>query len=124
MKTILLVDDEETVRRLFGLALRKNGYDVIEADSGLAAFEMARRYLPDLILTDINMPGGDGASLLHDIRHDPELKFRQVVLMSGRPDLLEPSKGMEDVPDAFLVKPASLQELLSCIANAVESGPT
>jgi CheY-like chemotaxis protein len=119
MKTILLVDDEETVRTLFGLALRKNGYYVIEAASGLAALEMARRHLPDLILTDINMPGGDGASLLRDIRHDPELKFRQVVLMSGRPDLLGTTKGMEEVPDAYLEKPASLQELLSCIAKAI-----
>jgi DNA-binding response OmpR family regulator len=116
MKTILLVDDDEPLRTLFGLALRKNGYYVIEADSGVAGFEMARKHLPDLILSDFRMPGGDGASLLRDIRHDPELKFREVVLMSGRPDLLVPSKGMEDVADAFLVKPFSLQELLSCIA--------
>jgi hypothetical protein len=48
MKTILLVDDDEPLRTLFGLALRKNGYYVIEADSGVAGFEMARKHLPDV----------------------------------------------------------------------------
>src|ERR1700722_15945327 len=87
MKTILLVEDEQPLRTLIGLVLRKGGYYVIEADSGVSGFEMARKHLPDLILSDINMPGGDGASLLRDIRRDPELKSRQFVLMSGTPDL-------------------------------------
>ena len=71
-----------------GLALRRSGYYVIEADSGAAALQMARLNLPDLIVSDIDMPGGDGASLLHEIRLDPELKSRQIVLMSGKPDCL------------------------------------
>jgi len=83
-------------------------YDVIEAESGLVGLGMARKYLPDLILSDFRMPGGDGASLLRDIRHDPELQFSQFVMMSGRPDLLVPGKGIGDVVDAFLVtRPAS-----------------
>jgi CheY-like chemotaxis protein len=86
MKIILLVDDDELLRESLGLALRRSGYCVIEADDGVTAFEMARRHLPDLILSDIDMPGGDGASLLRDIRGDPKRKSRQVVLMSGKPD--------------------------------------
>jgi CheY-like chemotaxis protein len=115
MKTILLVEDDQQVRALFGLVLRKNGYCVVEADSGTAGFEMARHHFPDLIVSDIDMPGGDGHSLLRNIRLDPKLKSRQVVLMTGRPDLLMPRKSMEEGADDFLAKPVSLQELLSCV---------
>lgn len=115
MKTILLVDDDKQVRAMFGLALRKNGYHVIEADSGATGLEMARQFLPTLILSDIHMPGGDGTSLLQEIRHDPELRTRQVVLMTGRPDLVTPRKGMEDGADDFLVKPVSIKALMSCV---------
>src|SRR5476649_2994259 len=115
MKTILLVDDDQQLRTMFGMALRINGYHVIEADSGVAGLEMARKHLPDLILSDINMPGGDGSTLLRDIRRDPELRSKQVVLMTGRPDLVTPRKGMEEGADDFLVKPVGLKALLSCV---------
>jgi two-component system, sensor histidine kinase and response regulator len=115
MKTILLIDDEEGVRTTFGQALRRNGYHVIESDSGAVGLEMARRHLPDLILSDFEMPGGDGSSVLRDIRRDPELRFKQVVLMTGRPDLITPRKGMDEGADDFLVKPVSMEALLSCM---------
>src|SRR5476651_1007809 len=115
MKTILLVDDDVQLRNMFGLALRRSGYYVIEADSGITGLAMARQHLPDLILSDINMPGGDGSTLLHEIRRDPELRSKQVVLMTGRPDLVTPRKGMEEGADDFLVKPVSLSALLSCV---------
>jgi len=76
---------------------------------------MAREHLPDLILSDICMPGGDGSTLLRDIRHDPELRSKQVVLMTGRPDLVTPRKGMEEGADDFLVKPISLEALRNCV---------
>jgi signal transduction histidine kinase len=115
MKTILLVDDDQQLRTMFGVALRRNGYHVIEADSGVTGLVMARQHLPDLILTDIHMPGGDGSTLLHDIRLDPELRSKQVVLMTGRPDLVTPRKGMEEGADDFLVKPVALDALVSCV---------
>ena len=115
MKTILLIDDDQQVRTMFGLALRRAGYRVIEADSGVTGLALARQHLPDLILSDIHMPGGDGSSLLREIRRDPELKARQVVLMTGRPDLVTPRKGMEEGADDFLVKPVSLEALRNCV---------
>jgi signal transduction histidine kinase len=115
MKTILLIDDSEEMRITFCAALRASGYRVMEADSGITGLKMARQHLPDLILSDIHMPGGDGSTLLRDIRRDPELKSRQVVLMTGRPDLVTPRQGMEEGADDFLVKPVSLKALLSCL---------
>jgi signal transduction histidine kinase len=115
MKTILLVDDDEALRTTFAFVLRRNGYHVIEADSGVAGLAMARQHLPDLILSDIHMPGGDGSTLLHDLRNDPELRSRQIVLMTGKPELVTPRKGMEDGADDFLIKPVNMAALLNCI---------
>jgi signal transduction histidine kinase len=115
MKTILLIDDERLVLKSFGAALRRQGYNVLEAACGTDGFDMARKHLPDLILSDINMPRGDGSSLLQNIRRDPELRHKQVVLMTGRPDLVTPRKGMEDGADAFLSKPLSEEALLECL---------
>jgi signal transduction histidine kinase len=115
MNTILLVDDDPQLRTIFRTALVRKGYRVVEAESGKAGLELARKHLPDLIITDIHMPGGDGATLLRDIRHDPELRSRQVVLMTGRPDLVTPRRGMEEGADDFLVKPVELAALISCV---------
>jgi signal transduction histidine kinase len=115
MKTILLVDDDQQLRVMFKAALESRGHRVIEADSGVTGLQMARQHLPDLILSDINMPGGDGSTFLRDIRQDPELRSKQVVLMTGRPDLVTPRKGMEDGADDFLVKPVGLKALISCV---------
>ena len=100
---------------MFGLALRKNGYHVLEADSGATGLAVARKHLPDLILSDIHMPGGDGSTLLRDLRNDSELKSKQVVLMTGRPDLVTPRNGMEEGADDFLIKPVGIKALLSCM---------
>jgi CheY-like chemotaxis protein len=115
MKKVLLVDDDEPLRRLFTLALRANGYFVIEAESGSTGFKMALKYLPDLILSDIFMPGGDGLTFLRNIRHDPELRSKQVVLMSGMSEVLTLPKDVEERPDDFLAKPFKLQALLTCL---------
>ena len=115
MKTILLIDDDSQLRTMFSVALRKEGYRVIEAASGVTGLAAARQHLPDLILSDIHMPGGDGSTLLKDIRRDPELRTKQVVLITGRPDLVTPRKGMEEGADDFLVKPVSLEALRNCV---------
>ena len=119
MKTILLVDDDPQLRTLLGLTLRGSGYSVIEADSGVAGLELARKHLPDLILSDIDMPGGDGASLLREVRSDPELRFRQFVLMSGRPDLIG-AQNIEEKADGFLAKPVRREELLGCLKKRLD----
>jgi DNA-binding response OmpR family regulator len=122
MKTILLVDDDQSVRVMYGLVLRRNGYHVLEADSGVVALDMARNHLPDLILSDIIIPGSDGVSLLRQVRDDPDLKYRPFILMSGSPDLVTSYKGLEAADD-FLVKPIGLQELLNCIKTRFLGDP-
>ena len=116
MKTILLLDDDENILSTFGMALRHHGYRVIEASSGDAGIELAKKHLPDLILSDISMPGKDGQAVCakHPAQH-PELSTKQVVLMTGQTHLVTPRRGMELGADDFLVKPISLGDLLRCV---------
>jgi CheY-like chemotaxis protein len=70
-KHILIIDDDPTSRRLFGSLLGSAGYEVIYAGSGDLGREMARRFHPDLVLLDINMPGSDGIKTADLIRNEP-----------------------------------------------------
>lgn len=115
MKTILLLDDDENILSTFSMALRHHGYNVIEASSGDVGIELAQKHLPDLILSDISMPGADGQTVLQAIRQHPELSSKQVVLMTGQTHMVTPRRGMELGADDFLVKPVSLGDLLRCV---------
>src|ERR1700677_4365903 len=101
MKTILLIDDDENIRSTFSLALRHHDYRVIEAGSGTEGLQLARKHLPDLILSDISMPGMGGQDVLKSIRETPELSGKQVVLMTGQTHLVTPRKGMALGADDF-----------------------
>jgi len=65
---ILIIDDDETMRRFFGSLLGNAGYEVIYAENGDKGREIARRLHPDLILLDINMPGTDGYKTANSIK--------------------------------------------------------
>ena len=68
---ILIIDDDETMRRLFGSLLSNAGYEVLYAKDGDQGRETARRLHPDLILLDINMPGNDGYKTANSIKNEP-----------------------------------------------------
>ncbi len=115
MKTILLIDDDEMVRLVLNRILGQHGYRVIEASTGKMGLEIARQQIPDLIITDITMPDMDGQAVLKEIRQDPVLSNKQVVLMTGDPNKVTPRNGMEAGADDFLIKPVSMAALLRCV---------
>ncbi len=115
MKTILLIDDDEMIRAIFGTALERFGYRTIVAASGGEALELARKHLPELILSDINMPGIDGCTLLQSLRADRELATKQIVLMTGSRAEPMQRRSMELGADDFLLKPFSPEELQRCV---------
>jgi CheY-like chemotaxis protein len=113
--TLLLIDDDANIRTVFGTVLRSHGYRVLEADSGETGYALACEQLPDLILTDIAMPQGDGEALLQNIRSNPDLSDKQVVLMTGQLQSHTPRKGMEAGADDFLSKPVTVEALVKCV---------
>jgi two-component system, cell cycle sensor histidine kinase and response regulator CckA len=107
--TVLLVEDEPTVRSVAERALTRHGYTVITADSGEDALEIVARNEPiDLLISDVVMPGMDGPTMVREARQSrPELK---ILFMSGyAEEQLRKSIDIENVN--FLPKPFSVVEL-------------
>ena len=70
MKTILLVDDSKTILMSMESVLKKAGFSVVTADGGHAALAKIKANLPDLMITDLNMPGMDGITLIKEVKND------------------------------------------------------
>ena len=114
MPKILIVDDDDQLRQTIMMVLKLRGFTPLEADNGVAALEMARTHFPDLIISDINMPGQDGFASLKQLREDPSTAAIPLILMTGDMDS-NMRKGMELGADDFLTKPFAMPELLNAI---------
>lgn len=117
--TILVVDDEDSVRTGIAQGLSKRGYDVIEARSGLEALEMSNQERFDLILLDIKMPGMNGIQVLRRIKE----KFPEatIVMLTAVPDpdlLIEPTV-IDLGAEAYLKKPIRLSDLDDAVKGAL-----
>ncbi len=115
MKTLLVIDDDETIRTIYGEVLQHAGYRVVLAVDCNEGVESARRHRPDLILCDIDMPGMDGRSVLRTLREDAELGAVQIVLMTGNTKGLSTREAMALGADDFLPKPFDRTQLLRCV---------
>ncbi len=111
MARILIIDDEEMVRRSVAMVLRMKGFDTQMAEGGREGLEEARRCRPDLIVCDMNMPFMDGLETLAQVRMDPQLQSVPVVMITGR-------EGREDEAlrlggaQALLLKPFNNEDLI------------
>jgi len=120
LKTILVIDDDVQLTAVLATGLEINGYNVWCAANAVDGWKLARAYLPDLTLCDIEMPGKDGRRLLQEMRADPELADRPFVLMTGKADLANTRTAMDLGADDFLLKPFALDELLRCLAARLQ----
>lgn len=114
---ILIVDDQEDIRRSLTGILEDEGYQVLSVDSGSEALEVAREAVPDLVLLDIWMPGMDGIETLERLKSlMPDLT---VVMMSGHGTIETAVKATKLGAYDFVEKPFSLDKVLITIANAI-----
>lgn len=116
MKKILIVDDEEVIRMLYGEELEEEGYEVITAGSGHGLMEMIERNKPDLVILDIKMAEHDGLDLLQEIRKD--FYNIPVILCSAYSSFKGDLKSI--AADYYVVKSADLSELKQKIKMALE----
>jgi PAS domain S-box-containing protein len=107
---ILLADDNADMREYVGKLLRDH-YDVEAVTDGEKALQCARRRRPDLILSDVMMPGLDGFGLLQAVRSDEVLKSVPVILLSARAGEESMVEGLQSGADDYLIKPFSAREL-------------
>jgi DNA-binding response OmpR family regulator len=116
MKKILIVDDEEVIRMLYGEELEEEGYEVVTAGSGRGLMEMIQREKPDLVILDIKMAEHDGLDLLQEIRKD--FYNIPVILCSAYSSFKGDLKSI--AADYYVVKSADLSELKQKIKMALE----
>ena len=110
---ILIVDDESTARAALETLLRREGFEVSDADSGSSALAKCTSFRPDLILLDIVMPGMDGFEVCRHIKATPETRLTPVVLITGLSATVDRIKGINAGADDFLSKPIDFNELLA-----------
>lgn len=118
MKTILIVDDQENIRELVRVSLEFEDYEIHEADSGVTAWQILQDLKPDLVLTDLMMPGGvDGLELCRRIRADKRMSATKVVMLTAMGGRADKTAGLSAGANGYLAKPFSPLELMKVIAS-------
>jgi len=115
MTKILIVEDEEQIRINYGEFLELAGFQTLGADNGIVGVNMAKQYLPDLIICDIMMPGLDGYEVLLQLRSDPVTANIPFIFLTAKADKPFMRQGMELGADDYLTKPISGTELVSAV---------
>jgi two-component system KDP operon response regulator KdpE len=113
---ILVVDDEPRYIRAMQANLEARGYEVLAAQNGQTAVELARRQPPDLILLDIRMPGLDGHEVCRRIR---EFSPVPIIMLTALSDEVSKVKGLDTGADDYVTKPFSIVELLARVRAAL-----
>lgn len=113
---VLLVDDEDMLRRVMKDLLEQEGYQVIEAKDGVEALDQVDRYAPDIIVLDLNLPGLDGYGVLSHLRSRPATAGIPVVVLTARGDEESEVKVFELGADDFLSKPFRARALSARLA--------
>jgi serine/threonine-protein kinase PpkA len=116
MHRILVIDDEETIRKNLDRLLSLEGYEVATASDGQHGLAVACSMRPTIIITDINMPQMDGFALLEAVRSHPELERTAVIMLTAAEDRSYVRKGMARGADDYITKPFKREELLEAIA--------
>jgi len=114
---VLVVDDNPDLRAYVSSVLQRKGYKVRTAEQGAEGLELATRYQPDLIVTDLMMPGVNGLEMITRIRKDAALQGTPIILLTAKVDDETRLEGVEQGADAYLSKPFNDRELLAEVRN-------
>ena len=119
MKTILTVDDSTSMRQMVRFTLEGAGYNVIQAADGNEALEVARTRPVYLVLTDVNMPGMDGITLVRELRSLPTYKFTPMLVLTTESGAETKQRGKQAGATGWIVKPFNPEQLLATIARVL-----
>ncbi|HEV8670362.1 MAG TPA: response regulator [Candidatus Limnocylindria bacterium] len=112
---ILLVDDEEQIRKLLESSLQRRGYEVVIASDGIEALRQIRAKMPDLIVTDVNMPNMNGFELTRRLRADHRTARVPIVMLSARKQADDILTGYAEGADEYIAKPVEMAVLAAKI---------
>ena len=113
---ILVIDDEQSIRKLVSAYLRPEGYEVYTASDGTSGLKAARAYKPDLVVLDIMLPGMDGVELLSQLRRESDV---YVIMLTAKAEETDKIVGLSVGADDYVTKPFSPRELVARIKAAL-----
>ena len=122
MSTILIVDDEPSIRSLVRDCLELEGHEIVEAADGPSALDAVASDNPDLMVLDIMMPGMSGLDVLTELRGQPTTKELPVILLTAMSDDATTWAGWSAGANVFLPKPFDPGALLDWIDRVLEGG--
>lgn len=114
-KTILVVDDEQSIMELLVFNLQKEGYNTLEAYDGVTAVDMAINEKPDLILLDVMIPKLDGISVCKKIRYALNISNIPILMISAKDTESDKIVGLEMGADDYITKPFQIREVMARI---------
>ena len=117
-KTVLIIDDDAATRKVVEQTLTKAGYAVLSAASGEEGLSMAQKRNPDIIITDVIMPGMDGFMLFKELKRDEDTKNKSVLVLSGRQNIGDTFRRFG--ADGFLTKPVDTKLLITEIEKLIK----
>ena len=117
---ILVAEDDPVAARFVSSLLREKGYEVLVAEDGDHAFELAVKARPDLIVSDLVMPYRDGVELLRSVRKERTVAGTPVVILSMRDREEDIVLGLEQGADDYVIKPFNARELLARIRKLLD----
>lgn len=119
-KRLLVVDDDPGLLRAVAETLRAESYEVTTARRGAEALVRIAESLPDLIVSDIRMPGMDGYELVRNLRSSARTKLIPIVFLTAKDETADRIAGFRSGVDAYLTKPFEPDELLAVVANILK----
>jgi len=119
-RTVLIADDESSIRLLVHATIESDDYTVVEASDGAQAWALAQELKPSLVLLDVQMPGQSGLEVLRSIKADPDLKSTRVILLTSKAQERDIEVGLIAGADFYLTKPFSPLDLLTRVEEALE----
>ena len=112
-KTIMIVDDSASIRTVVGIALRGEGYTVIEAINGQDAINKLTGQKVNLIISDVNMPIMDGITFVRQVKTMAAYRFTPIIMLTTESDDSKKREGQAAGAKAWVVKPFQPQQLLA-----------
>ena len=114
-KTIMIVDDSASIRTVVGIALRGEGYLVIEAKDGQDAISKLTGQKVNLIISDVNMPIMDGITFVKNVKQMPAYRFTPILMLTTESDESKKREGQQAGAKAWVVKPFKPEQMLSAV---------
>lgn len=112
MATILVVEDEEDIRKILTYNLSQAGHEVLEAERGEPVLALVRANRPELVLLDLMLPDISGLEICRHLKSDPVLRAIPIIMLTARSEEIDRVVGFELGADDYVVKPFSVRELI------------